>query len=324
MEEIIIDDTIEEGVPFRIEPDPIIEVSKKPKMAATENKEYINCLRSEKIIVRYLNKDTGFITNPKHVMYGGMAETASRTFGVPILSNGAYKNVLTKAEKEYLEVTMGMDANGLSVYLKEGNYWDTALVRLTKQDTFLDLSNPADYIKYKILMANSDFVAPSLEYVKNQPKATYQFVLIAESDELKVNKDTMTASIEASIEFGKVGDNKDILRIIVESLEGKPISASTKLDFLKVQAYRLMQANPKLFLSIAQDQLLPTKVLLKKAIESGVVKKRGDYYYMSDDNRPLASNDVDPTLSNAVKYLNLPENQSLKLMIEAKVKLKKD
>jgi hypothetical protein len=109
------------------------------------------------------------VTNPKHVLYGGMAETAVRTFVVPMLSSGVYVNVLTDSEKAFLEEVMGLEYNALSIYKKENNFWDDAndfgisKVKLQKQDNYLDLSNPEDYIRYKILLANKDFVAPSLE-----------------------------------------------------------------------------------------------------------------------------------------------------------------
>ena len=112
-----------------------------------------------RIIVRYILKQKGNITNPRHVLYGGMAEGASRTFVVPKLSSGKYVNVLTDDEKDFLEDAMGLEPNALSIYKKVDNFWDDSnplkitRVRLTKLDSYLDLSSPEDYIKYKILLA---------------------------------------------------------------------------------------------------------------------------------------------------------------------------
>lgn len=86
------------------------------------NKELISCLRNERVIVRYVNKPNTNITNPRHVLYGGMAETASRTFTVPMLRSGALMNVLSDSEKDFLEDYMGLEQNALSVYLKKDNY----------------------------------------------------------------------------------------------------------------------------------------------------------------------------------------------------------
>ncbi len=130
--------------------------------------ELVNCLRNERVIVRHINKPTNLVSNPKHVLYGGMAENASRTYTVPRLSSGGFVNVLTNDEKAFLEAELQLEFNALSVHRKQDNFWDDSndrgisRVRLLKQDTILDLSNPEDYIRYKILLANKDYIAPSL------------------------------------------------------------------------------------------------------------------------------------------------------------------
>ncbi len=65
----------------------------------SRNTSPINCLRNERIIVRFLPKETGLVSNPKHLLFGGMAEGTTRTFVVPKLSSGAYTNILTDNEK---------------------------------------------------------------------------------------------------------------------------------------------------------------------------------------------------------------------------------
>lgn len=94
------------------------------KSNTVKNNALINCLRKERVIVRHIPKEGGMITNPKHVLYGGMAENASRTFVVPRLSSGMFVNVLTDAEKAFLEEIMGLEYNSLSIYKKVDNFWD--------------------------------------------------------------------------------------------------------------------------------------------------------------------------------------------------------
>lgn len=153
--------------------------------------ETVNCLRNERIIVRHINKPSNLVSNPKHVLYGGMAENASRTYTVPRLSSGGFVNVLTNDEKAFLEAELQLEFNALSVHRKTDNFWDDSndkgisRVRLLKQDTILDLSNPEDYIRYKILLANKDFIAPSLQVLSDAPKASYEYVIISEGEETK-------------------------------------------------------------------------------------------------------------------------------------------
>ena len=182
-----------------------IESEQKPKPSRVVE----SCLRNEKIIIRHVPKEGGIVTNPKHILYGGMAESAVRYFTVPILeSSGAYKNVLTDDEKTFLEEVMGLEYNALSIYKKENNYWDNYQVRLTKQDNYLDLSVPDDYIKYKVLKANSNFIADSLETLQDKPKATYQFVMIKEGEQESQESEKMSATMKCYMEYGKIKEDK--------------------------------------------------------------------------------------------------------------------
>lgn len=304
------------------------EVELQNKQNIRKNQEEIpNCLRNERIIVRYLPKSNGIWgDNPRHVLAGGMSENATKTFVVPKLSSGIFVNVLTDNEKAFLEEAMGLEYNALSVYKKVDNFWSDATenginrVRLTKQDNYLDLSNPEDYIRYKILLANKDYIAPSLQAYQDSPKATYQFVIISASEENNMAKVKMTTTMKCYKEFGKIENDTDTLRVIIETLEGKPTSPSSKLEFLQTKANDLIQSNSKLFLQIITDPMLPTKVLIKKAIEGGLISKRGDYLYLKSDGSPLCELNEEPTLNIAAKYLNSPKHQELKFSLEARLK----
>jgi hypothetical protein len=301
---------------------------KKPRKAHIEkvtSEELVNCLRNEKVIVRHIPKQSGMVTNPKHILYGGMAENSIRTFVVPKLTSGLYVNVLTVNEKKYLEDIMGLEENALSIYKKENNFWSDAnqnginRVTLYKQDNYLDLSDPGDYIKYKILLANKDFICPSMQELQDRPKATYQFVLISEGEETKTAQKNMSATMMCYKEFGKIEDNKDKLKLIVETISGRKLSAKTSLEYLQTQANDMIQADNKMFLKVITDPLLDTKVTIKQAVDAGLIADRGGYLYIKDGNIPMCDNGEEPTLTTAAKYLNKPKNQEMKFTLEAKI-----
>lgn len=297
-----------------------------PDIPVPDTKPLVNCLRKEKIFVRHIDKQKGKIRDPKHVLYGGMSENASKVYTVPLLRSGLLCDVLTKEEKDYLERALGLEPNTMSVYKKEHNFWSTAndeginKVILKKRGNVLDLSNPTDYIKYKILLANKDFIAPSVSALQDCPKATYEFVLESEEESARISKFNMSSKMQSYKEYGKYEENKDVLRFVVETMEGKPLSSNTKLDILQVKINDLIQSDAKLFLKVITDPMLNTKILIRKAVEKGIISKRGNYYYLRDGNLPLCSDNQDPTLSNAAAFLNLPRNQELKFSIEVKVK----
>lgn len=329
-EEVIMPDMIDDsGV------EELIEVPKPQTKSKREQRRVVysgseedvvpNCLRNERIIVRHIPRATNLVSNPKHIFYGGMAENAVRTFVVPRLTSGTYVNVLTKDEKKFLEQIMGLEVDGLSVYRKVDNFWDDSndigisKVRLKKQDNYLDLSDPEDYIRYKILLANKDFIAPSIKALEDYPKASYQFVIISEGEEVKRDKQNMSATMKSYKEFGKIEDDLNTLRVIVETIDGRPTAPNVQLEFLQTKINGLIQADSKLFLKVITDPMLSTKVLIKRAIEEGYISKRGDWHYLKSDNSPLCELGEEPTLSMTAKYLNNPKHQDIKFLLESKL-----
>lgn len=297
------------------------------KTVEVETKDQlISCLTNEKVCIRFVPKQSHMVTDPKHILYGGMADDAVKTFVVPKLTTGTYVNVLTNSEMAFLEEYLGMEKGALSVYKKKDNFWSDAnpqginQVRLRKQDNYLDLSIPEDYIKYKILLANKDFIAPSLKVLEDRPKSTYQYVIIREKEQVNSAKRSMDITRECYMEFGKIENDIETLMTIVELLDGRSIAPNTSKDFLHTKIDTFIQSEPKRFLSIVKDETLPTKVLIRRSINEGNIIKRGDFLYLKKGNNPLCGNNEDPVLSVAVKYLNNPKNQEIKLGLEALLK----
>lgn len=255
-----------------------------------------------------------------HPLKGGLADGAQITLCVPVLrSTGAYKNVLTNSEKSFLEEALGLEYNALSVYRKEDNYWDTYKVTLTKEGLTLDLSDPEDYIKYKVLLANTDIIAPSVKERLDRPKATYRFEIVDDTEETTLENARMDATMASYKEFGKIEDDLDTMRVLVELLDARPYAQNSKGDFLRSRINILIQADPKAFLRAITDPMLHTKVILRRATELGKVVKRGDYYYLAADGSPLCEAGENPTLSMAAKYLNVPTHQEIKFVLESEV-----
>lgn len=292
-----------------------IKLKRGPRMK--EEEPIFNPLRNERVIVKHVPKESRLIHNSKHINYGGMSEEASRWFTVPLLKSGQLVDVLGKEEKEFLEEIMGLESNALSIYRKKDNYWSNFFVRLYKQDNYLDLSVPEDYIKYKVLLANKDFIAPSLDELQMRPKATYEFVILHEQEEAKANKKRVNSTVAAYKEFGKIESDVHKMRIILETASGKPLSVKTSADVLTDRIDKLINADARLFLRIIEDPMLDTKILLKRGTETGALILRNGLLY-DLEGKPLCDSG-DATLSVAAAYINKPSNQPLKMAIEAKL-----
>jgi len=279
----------------------------------------VSCLRNEKVVIKHIPRENSMVgNNPKHVLYGGMAEGSVRKYVVPQLRNGQLVDVLTKEEKDYLEYYLGLQDNDLSVFKTHDNYWKKQMVVLPKEDSYLDLSNPNDYIKYKILLHNSNAIAPNLEALQTNPKATYEYVMVREDEENKVNRRRIDATKAAYKEYGKIENDADVMRVVIETITARPTAATMNLDAMANKIDELIQNDAKLFLKVVQDPMLNTKVLIRNAIEAGVISNRGGQLYLREGSVPLCSKG-EPTLSVAAAFLNEPKNQELRFTIEAKV-----
>lgn len=297
-----------------------------------EKKELKSCLRNETVIVRKLPKRTNLVQDSNHIMGDGMHENAFKMYCVPKLQKtNNFVNVLTNDEKDYLEYIMGLEHNALSIYKqpKEENYWSNAnpnglsSVTLHKRDNIFDLSKPTDYISVKILLANKDKICPSMEEWEARPKETYEYVIIREGQESKLSKSNTDATIEAIMKLGKIANDKDTLKLAVETMMGKKYSQSTTAEWLQTQALDMIKSsakNAKLFLNIVNDDSLDNKVLIRKAINAGIVADRGGYLYIKDGNMPMCGDGEEPTINIAAKWLGRPKNQEMLFSLQAKVK----
>ena len=299
--------------------EPVKEAKKQSRRPRPKEDELINCLRKELVRVEYIKINDPKAKEKGHPWEGGMASGARHSYVLPTLRDGrTFVDPLTKAEKDFLESYMGLEDNALSIYNTKDNFWENRQVILDKDGIVLDLSNPNDYISYKILLANKDTICPSPKTYRERPLATYRFMLVSDSQKASDAKEKSTAKADAWKAYLAIEDNFDALRCVVESLEGKNISADTDVDFLKERAQEFLEKNPTVFVKFATDKLIPTKILLRKAVDANIITRKGDYYYYN--NAPLCGKNADPTFTVAAAYVANPKNQELKFSIEAKLK----
>lgn len=278
--------------------------------------EMVSPLRNEVITVKFVPKP-GKITDPKHVLYGGMAENAVRTYTVPKMSNGIYKNPLTDSEKKFLENYMGLQDNALSVYK---DYWDNYFVRIPKSGLRLDLSDPSDYISYKVLLLNYNRIAPNVQALKD-PRASYEFVLTSDNADVEMAKTRIQLKADCYKWMGKHEDDYELIKTVVELLENRKVSPNSNLKFLQVQIGNLIEQDSEKFIKVVNNPMLSTQVLISKAIAAHIIVKQGNFYYLKTEQGkiPLCEDGEDPDLKTTCAYLNNPKNQETKFLIEAKL-----
>jgi len=269
-------------------------------------------LPDTKVTVKYIKRKKGMASNvgEDHVISGGMLSGSVKRYCTPLMRNGSLANVLTKDEKEYLESVTGLK---LSVY---EDFWKEHYVSLFKDDNILDLSNPLDYISYKILLSYKNDICPN--WKDRNLKQTYEFVIVSGDEEMTEKKVEFDSKKEAFKLYGKIEDDKDKLLGVLKLLTNKPISGDSTIKWLQTKVEEFIDTKPTAFVDLIKDSKFETKLLIQNAEEKGIIKKSGNKY-STIDGLDLCENSQVPTFENTVAYLDNPKHQDVRGLIEAKL-----
>jgi len=262
--------------------------------------------------VKYIKRKKGMASNvgEDHVISGGMLSGSVKKYCTPRMRNGSLANVLTSDEKITLEKATGLN---LSIY---SDFWKEHSVPLYKEDNLFDLSNPLDYISYKILLAYKDEICS--KWSERNLKQTYDFVVTSEDEELTEKKSNLDSKKEAFKLYGKIEDDFEKLIGILKLLTNKPISKDSSLKWLQSQVEEFLDTKPNSFISLLKDNSLETKMLVNSAEDKGIIIKNGNKY-KTIDGLDLCENGQIATFENAIAYLENPKHQDVRMLIEAKL-----
>ena len=270
------------------------------------------------VVVEFIKVQKGNITNPKHVLFGGMGEGAKRRL-VPRRSKTTFKyiSVLTKEEQNILEDKLALPEDGLSVYRTENNYWDSVKIDLTKEGTHLNLSNPVDYIKYKVVLSYDDLVAASLSERKLKNKLTYQFVIVRPGDKSSETLAVYNVKKEAYKLAGMLEQNIEHVKEFLY-LAGIRSTSNASIAWLKSKLGQMVEDEPQKVVDILTSSDYSTRALISRGVLSGVIKDSGGKFHLEDGVALCNEGDI-PSLSNAIKFLSSDSNSDIKTLIQAKI-----
>ena len=270
-------------------------------------------LPEEKVLVRYVKKQTGFIVNPKHVAYGGKLEGAFDMLPAKMGSSGKYLEVLTKKEQEGLEEILVVKEGYLSTHRPDNNFWDSIKIKIGKEGVVLDLSKPFEYINYKVLLTYDDLISPSI--LDTKFKRSYKYEIVRDKD--KDTKDSIGVNYNRSAYrlFGKIEDSNEQMAGVIRVLTGKSVAASNN-DWLIKEVGKLVDKDPKRFVEILTDPDYEIQLFIKKGISKKEIKLTRGKYTTKDDVALCEEGEV-PNLKNTIDFLKNDKNQEIKLAIEA-------
>lgn len=225
----------------------------------------------------------------------------------------SYPNGMT--EREFFEKELGANLN--PTLKVEDNFWRNnrlGRVILTKEGIKLNLNEPLDMLKYKILLSNKSLVAPS--YDERTLKASYEFMIVDESKVTTQKLDEARLKADAYIKFAEVTGSKTATTGFIKSL-GRTIPVTATEDWLKNEVLTIVENSPKYFLEIVNHPQYNERIFVQEAVEAGAIIRKGDKRYTLDNGAELGD------LTDVVNYLLNPDNQEVKLRIKSKIDLAK-
>lgn len=224
---------------------------------------------------------------------------------------------LTKSEREFFEDLLGLDLNPR---LKTDNFWSSIKnnVTLRGEITTLDLSNPEDYIRYKILLQQKDAIAPSGK--QKYDKGTYKFSL----EEIGFDEKRKSKAFKIRKEGFRIVDKldskgleakKDFLSVVFDLAKvnrSVPLGASS--DWIDGELDKMLQTNVSSIIEAENHPSFNEIVLLKKAFKARAITKEGSALLTKDGEL------MGKSRNEAIIWLKDPENQTKVLIIESIVK----
>jgi len=280
-------------------------------MAKESKEEFV--LPNEKIEVKFIKRKKGMAAHVEdnHIIAGGMLENSVKRFCAPALRSGVVKNLFTPQEKAFLEKETGLE---LSAY---SEFWHTQYVRLFKQSSknIFDTSQAFDFIALKILLANSNDIAP--DWKSRNQKQTYQFAITREDEVKSEDKKKLDVVKDAWKAYSAIEDNKEMLLGVISILQDRQISTDSKLEWIQGEVEKKVDSDPAKFLSLLKDPTFETQVLVRKGISKGIIITKSKQLY-TEDGIKLAGKGEVASFNKAVRFLGDPKNQEIRDFITVK------
>jgi hypothetical protein len=225
-----------------------------------------------------------------------------------ILDNSTPKNTVQYpneklTEQQFFEKVLGADLNPLVP--REDNFWMSdkrSRVVMDKKGLILDLSDPIDMLRYKILKSNKRKIAPSPEL--QNTRGSYEFMLVDES--VQINKMAAEADLKskAMIKYAEITQSKKTMMDFIK-VTGQGLPSVPDEIWLKTSIFKMVEGDPRLFMSYAGDDFYETKILIYDGVKCGVLKRIKDNLYALDNGFEIG------TLTDTVTYLSQPEHQPI-------------
>lgn len=287
------------------------EVDKKTSEVVAPIKEPVKTqvslngvLSNEVIIVNLVKEHNNGLVGKDKDGYARL-ENTSVEYDAPLMSNGGVSTILTPTEQRFLETYLdaGKSAGWMGTYMEEDkSVWrgpKRYRVLLTDRTLRLNLSNPIDFIKYKILLANTDDISPTYE---NRLDRKYLFYCQKLEDVDKNNADNIELEFKAMEIILNMGSDLNKMRnalLVIYKGDVTKISSEISIHTCKTMLRDWAMKNTRMFLEIMAGEDYKYQVMLYKGLEKGALVRRGMEYRLGYNEGEL----VGFSMVEALQYL---------------------
>lgn len=264
-----------------------------------------------------------------------MYDHTSITIQVPLdKDTGRLKNPLTDQEKSFFEnhPDLDMETGDLSPHKKRDNFWHNFRVVIRKSDNIvddntilmtLDLSDPIQYLQYKVLLTNSTpeggIVAPSWE--KRLESGTYRIALQHEGQQHTEKIKKADLSKKAYRYLSKIDASSeamfDFLTIYyLENAKSKRPSENSDKDFYYSEIQELIDSDLEGVVEIVEDEAnYEFKLLVHRGLKANVLKMNAGII------ETMEGVPVGKSLYQAIQWLKDDKNQEEFLRLKNQIEL---
>lgn len=268
-------------------------------------------LKNKKIRITPISRIGGWLKpgHDGHFMYTG----TNKEYCVPMDANTG-KLVdplegLTEEELDDLAKKMATTKEEFNIYSKN-SYWNGYGVKLNKDEKILDLSKPKDFLDYKLLLSNKDFISPS--FAERFDKGTYSFALSDMDEEIVEKRKSSDKKKEAYKALGKMENSDTRLRNFFK-VYGKRVSADASKDWMVGEIDTIIENDINRFLEIVEDINYDSKIEIAEAVDARALVLKANNTYELPGGENIGS------IDKAIEYLKEPKNSDTLMIIRSRI-----